>query len=169
MGLPTVSQAVIAYAVEYIEKCHSNGEPYADIARRLGVTPPHISNLRNGRGAGLKLENGLADVVFGGSVDKLRRAAAEWWETEGRMRSHVRKKERGEDPLPNRAYVLDVFGSEFHPETIERVRNDPREVDMPRLSWVKYISFIDDEVRREAAEKEAQRARRTPRLVKSGG
>jgi hypothetical protein len=167
MGLSGVTEAVAAYAIEYIEKCHSKGETYADIAKRLDISAPHLTNVRQRGGMGMKLENTLAQVLFGGSVDKLRRAAAKWWEEEGRQRSHVRKKERGEDPLPNRAYVLEVFGSEFHPETIERVRSDPREVDMPRLSWVKYISFIDDEVRREAAEKEAQRARRTPRLVKS--
>jgi hypothetical protein len=165
MGRPNVGVALAAYAVEYIERCHDRGETYGEIARRLTVTPAHISHLRDGRGAGVKLENALAQVLFSGSVDKLRAAAQEWWESEGRMRSHVRKKAHGEDPLPNRGHVLEVFEPELEPETVERVRNDPREVDMPKMAWVKLITFVDDEVRREKAAAEAARVRRGPRLV----
>jgi hypothetical protein len=165
MGRPGVGEALTAYAVEYIERCHDKGETYGEIARRLTVTPAHISHLRDGKGAGFKLENGLAQALFGGSIDKLRQAAAEWWGSEGRMRSHVRKKNRGEDPLPNRGYILEVLEPELEPETIERIKNDPRTVDMPRMAWVKLITFVDDEVRREKAAAEAQRVRRGPRLV----
>jgi transcriptional regulator with XRE-family HTH domain len=165
MGLPSVSEAVAAYAVDYIERCHSKGETYADVARRLQITPPHLTNVRSGRGAGMKLENAIATVLFGGSVDKLRREAQRWWEETGRMRSHVRKRERGEDPLPNRAFILDMLAPELHPNTVRRLREEPREIDMPKLSWVKLALFVDDEVRREAAAGEAQRVRRKPRLV----
>lgn len=55
---------------------------YQGIADELGTNKPQVHKLLNeGKGWGEKLEHLVANKLFGGSVDRLRREAAAWWAT----------------------------------------------------------------------------------------
>lgn len=90
--MPTFEQiqaAVRDYCRDYIRAQRERGRSYAEIARQLDVTHVWILQLDKGelpdgkpggkgtgaRAAGGKIEHQLAQVLHGGSIDELRRAA----------------------------------------------------------------------------------------------
>jgi len=83
MTSPTFEQiqdAVREYARDYIRAQRARHRSYADIAKQLDVTHVWVMALEKGeatgkKGAGGKVEHRLAELLHGGSVDSLRKAA----------------------------------------------------------------------------------------------
>lgn len=84
LGMDTAS--VVRQYIRYlIHKQRGDGSKYQEIADKFGVSKPHVVNLhKHGRGSGRKVEEAAARIYFDGSVDRLREAAASWWESEGK-------------------------------------------------------------------------------------
>lgn len=70
------SDEVTRYIRDWIVREVAAGRKTGEIAKQLGVTRTTVVFVRDhARGVGLKMEEGFARAVFGGSVDALRRAA----------------------------------------------------------------------------------------------
>lgn len=76
-----IQDAVREYARDYIRAQRARNRSYADIANQLGVTHVWVMALEKEtgasgkKGAGGKLEHRLAELLHGGSIDSLRKAA----------------------------------------------------------------------------------------------
>lgn len=80
LSFEQIQRAVRDYCRDYIRAQRERGRSYHEIARRLEVSHVWILRLAKGeengsRGAGGKIEHQLAQVLHGGSIDELRRAA----------------------------------------------------------------------------------------------
>jgi hypothetical protein len=76
----TIQNAVREYARDYIRAQRARKRSYAEIAAQLDVTHVWVMQLEKGeatgkRGAGGKVEHRLAELLHGGSIDSLRKAA----------------------------------------------------------------------------------------------
>lgn len=75
-----IQAAVLEYARDYIRSQKARGRSLRQIAEQLGVTHVWVKEIESGTSAGSKtaggkVEHRLAEILHGGSVDALRRAA----------------------------------------------------------------------------------------------
>lgn len=75
-----IQDAVREYARDYIRAQRARKRSYKDIGDQLGVTHVWVMALEKGevtgkKGAGGKVEHRLAELLHGGSIDSLRKAA----------------------------------------------------------------------------------------------
>jgi transposase-like protein len=85
----SASLEVTALIAGWIKAQQEGGASITDIAKKLGVSRTQIYNLIDGsRGAGAALETNFANLEYGGSVDKLRKAARD-----AEQRAEVRRTE----------------------------------------------------------------------------
>lgn len=146
-GLP---ESVNAYLRDQIEAwiVGAEGRTAAELARLLGVSPAHVSNLRkHGRGAGYSTEEGMARIL-GVSVDELRRRADESWSKNRPVELHR------EDRYPNRRAAVEFMRGLVHPEAVRRVEAISNEDagDPDRKWWADRLELEDRKVRRELAD-----------------
>jgi ribosome-binding protein aMBF1 (putative translation factor) len=75
-----IQRAVLEYARDYIRAQKSRGRSLRDIAAQLDVTHVWVKAIesddaKGSKTAGSKVEHRLAEILHGGSIDALRRAA----------------------------------------------------------------------------------------------
>lgn len=130
---------VSAFIRSRIEEIHATGKTYDQIAAHLGVSKTQVLNVRDSsRGAGRKLETAFARVYHGGSIDDLRKVAAEFYRT---TEQRERGPRRGE-PCPTLAHVLEMLGDRVSPEARASVL--AASVALPDLSDATWIAMLLD-------------------------
>jgi hypothetical protein len=86
--MPADDLATPANMLSALARCWIRGQLCIGVtmpqqAKRLGVTPQSLSKIKSRRQAvGPKLEQALAELLFGGSRDKMLAAARRHWESE---------------------------------------------------------------------------------------
>ena len=79
-------EEVTALVTAWIEGQRAASVSFDKIAKQLGVTKTTVINIHGGsRGVGSVLESNFAALLYGGSVDALRRAARDAWEERARQ------------------------------------------------------------------------------------
>jgi hypothetical protein len=151
---PPSSQVVTAY-VRHLLRTHLLEHPehgaMSELAREIGVKPAPLTMIRDGlRNVGRDYEEAIARKFAEGSVDKLRRDAAEWW------RDQPESKEREvvyEERYPNRAAAVRAARELGLTERAIQIvlgyslasQNDPN----PR-EWLRWIEEEEGRLQREA-------------------
>jgi len=80
MPEPSTARLVTEYVRDYLLAAQRRGETIRAIAKRLGISHPRVAQLSNPASypnteVSIDLEQAVADVLHGGSIDALRRAA----------------------------------------------------------------------------------------------
>lgn len=155
---PSAPIEVSAFIRSRIEEIHAQGKTYDQIAAHLGVSKTQVLNVRDSsRGAGRKLETAFARVYHGGSIDDLRKVAAQFYRTTEQPERGPRRSE----PCPTLAHVLEMLGDRVSPEARASVL--AASVALPDLSDATWIAMLLD--RAHGQETSSASAAKMPQLV----
>lgn len=124
------SPDVTAYVRDWIDRSRKAGTTWLAIGAELSISAAQAANISDGtRGVGPKVERTFADKHHQGSIDELRRVAAEFY------RAHF---EHARDEYPNRSLALGRLKGLLSLEVEERVRSVRyrTNTDPSELHWI---------------------------------
>lgn len=146
--------AVSAYVGERIEESKRGGDTYDAIAARFKFSKASAINVAlHGKIVGLDIQQKVANVLFKGSLDALKRAALEWWNSD--QGAEYRRVKQLDDVLdvdatyPNRSTAIHcgrLLG--FDERSFDKLRTIVLKgaVDPPPRWWFKQLDAIEDEL-----------------------
>lgn len=146
--------AVSAYVGERIEESKRSGETYDAIAARFKFSKASAINVAlHGKIIGLDIQQKVANVLFKGSLDALKRAALEWWNSEQGAEYRRAKEQEGtldvDSSYPNRSVAIHcgrLLG--FDERSFDKLRAVVLKgaVDPPARWWFRQLEAIEDEL-----------------------
>ena len=125
------------------QHAEGKGQSYKEIAAKLGVSKAHVQNLIGGsRGVGFETEREFARIFYEGSVDALRKAAAE--------AAAARSTATAGSITPNLRAAIDAMAhiSPVPDDVIERARRVAEMGD--DLLFETWVALLSDWIRRKS-------------------
>ncbi len=145
--------AINAYVAEHIQSRRS-AESYDAIAAQFGFSKATAINVAlHGKQVGLDVTQNVANVLFDGSLDALKKAALDWWESEQgdvwRKKNPNHAKVESDKVYPNRGVAIQcgrLLGFDERAFTKIRGLRVKAATDPPARWWFKQLEAIEAEV-----------------------